>query len=105
VQAESTLGAIEIEPKNGWIADYPMTPDIVAEIEKSVVAAAEARKLEMGKEEAQKTVGDLAAKFGLNIQAGIPPPAMALMEQSSPLASVEFLFQISKIMGKDKGYQ
>ncbi len=29
-QAENKLSAAGIEPKNGWIADYPMTPDIVA---------------------------------------------------------------------------
>jgi len=104
-QAESMLDAIGIEPENGWIADYPITPTIVAENEKSMVAAAEAEELEMGNEEAQKTVGILAAKFGLNIQGGIPPPAMASRQQSSPSASVEFLFQISKIIGKDTGYQ
>jgi hypothetical protein len=32
VEAESRLGEIGIAPRNGWIADYPVTPDIVAEL-------------------------------------------------------------------------
>src|ERR1700681_4611755 len=36
VVAESNLGDIGIAPRNGWIADYPVTPDIVAEVQQSV---------------------------------------------------------------------
>lgn len=49
VEAESMLGAIGIEPKNGWISGYPVTPDIIAEIGKSVAAAAEANRIKMGR--------------------------------------------------------
>ena len=66
-QAENQLSALGIEPHNGWIAGYPMTPPAMGEIEKSVALAAEGGKLKMGKDEALKVVGDLKTKLGLNI--------------------------------------
>ena len=36
VEAESRLGEVGITPRNGWIADYPVTPDIVGELQKAV---------------------------------------------------------------------
>ncbi|MBI5100452.1 MAG: hypothetical protein HZB33_01255, partial [Nitrospirae bacterium] len=32
VEAESMLGAAGVAPRNGWIADYPVTPDIIGEL-------------------------------------------------------------------------
>jgi hypothetical protein len=75
VQAENMLSAIGIEPKNGWIADYPVTPDIVGEIERSVAASVEARKLEMGKDPAQKALENLLAKLGLNVMLASSSPS------------------------------
>src|SRR6266496_1968895 len=36
VEAETWLGEKGISPRNGWIADYPVTPDIVGELQTSV---------------------------------------------------------------------
>ncbi len=83
VQAENVLSAVGIEPKNGWIADYPMTPDIVAEIETSVAGAAQARKITMGNEEAMRAVAGLEADLGLNIQPGGPPTATGEVQEAS----------------------
>ena len=69
-QAESMLSGIGIEPKNGWIAGYPVTPPVIGEIEKGVAGAADAGKLGMGKEQALKAVGDLKAKLGLSVTLG-----------------------------------
>lgn len=69
-QAENMLSAIGIEPKNGWIAGYPVTPPVIVEIEKGVAGAADAGKLGMGKDQALKTVGDLKAKLGLKVVPG-----------------------------------
>ncbi len=69
-QAESMLSSAGIEPKNGWIAGYPITPPIIDEIEKGVLSAAEAGKLRMGKDEAQKAVQSLKTKLGLNVTPG-----------------------------------
>jgi hypothetical protein len=72
-QAESMLSAVGIEPKNGWIAGYPVTPPIIGEIEKGVAGAADAGKLSMGKEQAMKALGDLKIKLGLNVMSQAPP--------------------------------
>ncbi len=77
-QAESMLSAVGIEPKNGWIAGYPVTPPILGEIEKGVAAAADAGKLGMGKGEALKAVGDLKAQFGLNVTPGAISPSVTV---------------------------
>lgn len=79
-QAENMLSAKGIEPKNGWIAEYPVTPDIVGQIEKSVAAAADARKLEMGKDQAQKAVENLLTRLGLNVT---PDPSSPSVQASS----------------------
>jgi hypothetical protein len=72
-QAEGMLSAVGIEPKNGWIAGYPVTPPVIAEVEKGVAAAADAGKLGMGKDQALKAVGELKVRMGLNVTAGAAP--------------------------------
>jgi len=87
-QAENMLSAVGIEPKNGWIADYPVTPDIVAEIETRVAAAAEANKIGMGKDEAQKAVAGLKTDLGLNLRPGSPPMGPGEVQVTAPPAEV-----------------
>jgi hypothetical protein len=58
-EAETRLGEIGITPRNGWIADYPVTPDILGELQKSVSDAADARKLSMNRDEALKKLIDV----------------------------------------------
>lgn len=41
IEAESRLGEIGISPRNGWIADYPVTPDVLGELQAGVAAAAD----------------------------------------------------------------
>ena len=67
--AETMLGSSGIAPKNGWIADYPVTPDIIGELQNAVSAAADSRRLPMGKDEALKVLQDLTGEFGLNVVA------------------------------------
>lgn len=40
VEAENLLGDLGIAPRNGWISDYPVTPDIIVELQNAVAAAA-----------------------------------------------------------------
>jgi hypothetical protein len=68
-QAEDMLSSVGIAPRNGWIADYPVTPDIVGELQKAVMTAADSNKLPIGSEEALKAFNDLTAEFGLNVVA------------------------------------
>jgi hypothetical protein len=51
-EAETMLGIVGIAPRNGWIADYPVTPDILGELQNSVSDAADSQRLSMGKDEA-----------------------------------------------------
>jgi hypothetical protein len=65
--AETMLGSSGIAPKNGWIADYPVTPDIIGELQNTVGAAADSQRLPMGKEEALKALQSVSAELGLSI--------------------------------------
>ena len=66
--AESKLGEVGIVPRNGWIADYPVTPDIIGELQKSVGDAADAEKIDMSKDEALKKLADVNAGLDLAIK-------------------------------------
>ncbi len=72
VTAESLLGEAGIVPRNGWIADYPMTPDVVIEVEKSVSAAADAKKLKIGKDEALKRFHEVASGLDVMVKPYTP---------------------------------
>ncbi len=69
-QAEDMLTSAGIMPKNGWIADYPMTPNIVGELQSAVAAAADSKKLPMGKEDALKAFQGITTEYGLAITPG-----------------------------------
>jgi hypothetical protein len=71
-QAEDVLSSAGIAPKNGWIADYPVTPIIVVELQNAVAVAADAQKLPMGKDEALKAFQDVTTEFGLAVSPGGP---------------------------------
>ena len=58
-EAESKLALLGIAPKNGWIADYPLTPNIIRELRNGVGEAADSNKIAMNKDEAIKMFEDL----------------------------------------------
>ncbi len=66
-EAESTLASVGIVPKNGWIADYPVTPDIIEELQNSVGGAVDFGKLGMDKAEALRMFQDIIARQGLSV--------------------------------------
>jgi hypothetical protein len=66
-EAEDMLTAVGIQPRNGWIADYPVTPDVYGEIWNSMEAAADAGRLPMDKADSERTLYDLAVEEGLLI--------------------------------------
>ncbi|KAB0664435.1 hypothetical protein F6V25_12905 [Oryzomonas japonica] len=68
-EAESRLAEIGISPRNGWIADYPMTPDICGEIYKSVRDAADAGKVGLSIESALERLDGVMAQAGLSATA------------------------------------
>ena len=69
--AESTLASVGISPRNGWIADYPVTPDIIGELQSAIGEAANSGKLALNKDEAMKTFQGLIVQQGLPVRADI----------------------------------
>ena len=55
-EAESRLASMGIAPQNGWIADYPLTPDIIGEVRRAIGSALDSGKLAMNKHEALMAV-------------------------------------------------
>lgn len=75
VEAENLLAQAGIAPGNGWIADYPVTPDIAGELQKAVSSAADSKKLTISKDEAVKRFQDAIADIKVSVKpyAGNPP--------------------------------
>jgi len=71
-QAEDMLTSVGIAPKNGWIADYPVTPIVVGEVEDAVNGAADAHKLPIGKDDALTAFRNLTVEFGVAVVPGGP---------------------------------
>lgn len=65
--AESRLGDLGISPRNGWIADYPVTPDITGELQQALIDAADNSRLPMGRDEALKKFYDVNMELGLSV--------------------------------------
>lgn len=81
-EAETMLASGGIAPKNGWISDYPITPDILGELQDAVAAAADSNRLPMGKDEALEVLDSVSVDLGLYVlsytsgeYAGTPAPA------------------------------
>jgi hypothetical protein len=68
-EAESRLAEAGISPGNGWIADYPVTPDISGEVYNSVRAAADAGKIGLSAENALERFNNVMAQAGLSVTA------------------------------------
>jgi hypothetical protein len=86
-EAENLLSAAGIEPRNGWIGDYPVTPDILVEIDQGIAAAADARKLNLDRDAALRAADETAAKLGLmSADAGgpVPPDAAGASYAETP---------------------
>jgi len=69
-EAEGLLGNADIMPRNGWIADYPVTPDVIGELMQSISLAAESKSLKMGKDEALQAFQDVTAGINLAVRGG-----------------------------------
>jgi hypothetical protein len=67
-EAESILASLDITPRNGWIADYPVTPDIGDELQAAVGEAAGSGKIAVDKEDALRTVQDIMNGYDLPVR-------------------------------------
>jgi len=68
-EAETILASAGIAPENGWISDYPVTPDILGELQGAVAAAADSNRLPMDKAEALEALESVSADLGLSVVA------------------------------------
>ena len=66
--AENSLAAINIAPRNGWISDYPMTPDIIAEVRESTARAASSGSLSISEADAARAVDSVSIAMNLPIK-------------------------------------
>lgn len=64
-EAESWLGEKGISPKNGWIANYPVTPVIMAELREALGSAADSRNISLSREEAVKLLESITAELAI----------------------------------------
>ncbi len=71
-EAESALSAVGIAPRNGWVADYPVTPDIAAELQTSVSDAATSGRIPVTKDDSLKAFQDVMIGLNLPVTPGIP---------------------------------
>jgi len=85
-QAEDMLTSAGIMPKNGWIADYPVTPNVIGELQSAVTAAADAKKLPMGKDDALKAFQGLTTDYDLAVS-----PGSEQVVESQPPTSSEYV--------------
>jgi hypothetical protein len=68
-EAERTLAEAGIVPDNGWIGDYPVTPDVIGELEAAIAEASESGRLALGKDEALAAYEGVLAGYGLAVKA------------------------------------
>ncbi|HAM49987.1 MAG TPA: hypothetical protein DCP92_04585 [Nitrospiraceae bacterium] len=64
-EAEDLLSVAGISPRNGWIADYPVTPDIVGELQAAIGEAADSGKLSIEKNAALQIFQDDISNYSL----------------------------------------
>ena len=76
--AESALARIGIAPENGWISDFPVTPEIIAEIQTAIDDAAGSGRLSISKADAYNAFEALNATAGLSVA---PPSKRATLRR------------------------
>ncbi len=83
-EAETRLGEAGIAPRNGWIADYPVTPDVMGELRASVIDAGNSVRLKINGDEALRRLNDVS------VQAGMPVmPYDVAPSQPAPATTAE----------------
>jgi len=79
-KAEELLSSLGIEPKNGWLTEYPVTPDVLGDVEKGISVASDQGKIAFTKDQALKLVSDVKAKLGFDVNPG-PNVPVGLIER------------------------
>ena len=74
-KAEELLSGLGIEPKNGWIAEYPVTPEVLGDIETGIVMASDQGKIAFTKDQALKLFSEVKVRLGFDVKSVSNPPA------------------------------
>ncbi len=69
--AEDLLAEAGVAPANGWISDYPMTPQIVGQLDEALSKAAGEGRIPMTAEQAKNGLRVLAEKYNLATPADV----------------------------------
>ena len=80
IEAETKLGDLQIAPRNGWISDYPVTPDIIVELRNAVAKSADAGMLTMSRNDALILMDNAVLENGLAVR----PYTEAITYEPSP---------------------
>ncbi len=83
-EAESALGAAGIAPRNGWIADYPVTPDVAGELQNAVIDAADSKRVPMDRDGAVKAFRDVMVAYDLSVRPSAADQAAGNVPSYSP---------------------
>jgi hypothetical protein len=94
VDAESLLGTAGVAPRNGWIADYPVTPDIIGELRDSIIYAAQAKTISMDRESALKAFEEVQGSMNILVgpAAAGPPPGVTTLPAAGDTAAGEIVY-------------
>jgi len=68
IEAENRLTEVGIMPKNGWLADYPVTPDIIDELYAAVRDAAASNRISLGVDVALQRMREVVSQAGLAVE-------------------------------------
>lgn len=66
--AENSLGDVGVGPRNGWNADYPVTPSVIADLQKTISAAANSGVLSLSKDEALTKFHEVTAELNIPVK-------------------------------------
>ncbi len=83
-EAESALTSAGIAPRNGWVGDYPVTPDVVIELRNAVGSAADSNGLSMSKEEALNVFDNVTKDYELPVSATNAGPTVSPYASQDP---------------------
>jgi hypothetical protein len=88
-EGEDLLSAAGIAPRNGWIADYPLTPDIIGELQAAIVEAADSGQLPISKDMALNTFQDIITGYGVAVKPDISGQSDETSSLNYPDSEVE----------------
>lgn len=67
--AEEMLAAAGVVPSNGWLSDYPVTPEILGQLQDAITRSGSEGKLSMTAEEATRVLYSLVNELNLPVPA------------------------------------